>query len=68
MALKNFTMKNLKSLLILALQDYMKSVDPTLDTYDPSRQLIAAFKMGNADFLKDSWKTWVDVMQIHGVD
>lgn len=55
------------SLLVLALQDYMNSVDPTLDTYDPCRQLISAFTMTNAEFLQDSWQRWIDVMQIHGI-
>ncbi len=53
------------SLLVLALKDYMKKVDPTLDTYDPSRQLIAAFTMSNAEFLADSWNSWISVMKIH---
>ena len=53
------------SLLILALQDYMKRVDPTLDTYDPSRQLIAALKMKNAAFLSDSWASWLHIMELH---
>ncbi len=53
--------------LVLGLKQYMHDIDPTLDTYDPSRQLIAALKMRNAEFLRESWENWLAIMAIHGV-